>query len=174
MFFKIGVLKKLATLTGKHLYWSLFIINFAKKRIYPRFFSCEYCKIFKKSFFFLTLPVAASTDALQKDVPKNFANFSRACRYRSPFLSSCRSRTCNFVKIGDRYSCFTVNFVKFLIAILCRTTLTAAPGCSKVLREINIPEIKNSSKKLEQRHYEISDLEKVLLSYKLHLTNYLN
>ena len=39
--------------------------------------------------------------------------------------------------------CFAVNFVKFLRAILCRTT--AAPGRQVVLREINVLEIKNSS-----------------------------
>ena len=42
-----------------------------------------------------------------------------------------------------------------------------------MLREINTLKMKNSSKKLQQRHEEISAMEKVLISYELHLTNYL-
>ena len=39
---------------------------------------------------------------------------------------------------------------------------------------MNSPEIKNSSKKkLQQRNYEISSLEKILMSYELRFTNYL-
>ena len=39
---------------------------------------------------------------------------------------------------------------------------------------MNSPEIKNSSKKkLQQRNYEISSLEKILMSYELCFTNYL-
>ena len=41
---------------------------------------------------------------------------------------------------------------------------------------MNSPEIKNSSKKkkkLQQRNYEMSSLEKILMSYELHFTNYL-
>ena len=32
MFYKTGVLKKFAILAGKHLHWSLFLINLVKKR----------------------------------------------------------------------------------------------------------------------------------------------
>ena len=49
MFFKIGFLKNIALITEKHLCWSLFLISCrsAPKQV----FSCEYCEIFKKSFF---------------------------------------------------------------------------------------------------------------------------
>ena len=66
MFFKIGVLKNFATLTGKHLCWSLFLIkllyccNFIKKETPIQVFSCEYCEIFGSSFFYRTPPVDAS------------------------------------------------------------------------------------------------------------------
>ena len=45
MFFKIAVLKNYAIFTGKHLGWSLFLINL------QTFTSCEYCEVFKSSFF---------------------------------------------------------------------------------------------------------------------------
>ena len=58
MFFKIAVLKNFAVLPRKHLCWSLFLIKlqaqvcvFIKKETLTQVFSCEYCKIFKKSFF---------------------------------------------------------------------------------------------------------------------------
>ena len=59
MFSKIWVLKNFAIFTGKNLCCSLFLIKFQdwrpkflfKKRFQRRFFFCEYCKIFKNSFF---------------------------------------------------------------------------------------------------------------------------
>ena len=63
---KIGVLKNFANFTGKHLCWSLFLINlqakalnFIKKRLQPGVF-CEICEIFQNIFFYRTPPVAAS------------------------------------------------------------------------------------------------------------------
>ena len=46
MFFKIGVFKKFAIFTAKHLRWSLF-----NKVAGLRVISCEYCQFFKNSFF---------------------------------------------------------------------------------------------------------------------------
>ena len=54
MFFKIGVLKNFAILTGKHLLWN----NFIKMRLQLRVFSYKYRKIFKTSFFYSTTPMA--------------------------------------------------------------------------------------------------------------------
>ena len=58
MFFKIGVLKNFAIFTGKHLCWSLFnkvagweACNFFEKETPTHVSSCEYCKVFKNSFF---------------------------------------------------------------------------------------------------------------------------
>ena len=50
MFFKIGALKSLANLTGKHLYWSLFLKNLHAKTSTQVFFR-EVCEIFKNTFF---------------------------------------------------------------------------------------------------------------------------
>ena len=47
MFFKIGVLKKFAMFTGKHLCWSLFL---RKLQAGLQVFSCEYYKIAKTRF----------------------------------------------------------------------------------------------------------------------------
>ena len=57
-FFKVGVLKSYAIFAGKHLRWSYFWIKFqsfrpATLKITPtKVLFCEYCKIFKNSFFF--------------------------------------------------------------------------------------------------------------------------
>ena len=56
MFFKKSVLKIFAIFTGKKkLCWSLFLIKTPTQVL-----SCEYCKIFKKRFFYREAPVAAS------------------------------------------------------------------------------------------------------------------
>ena len=56
LFFKIGVLKHFAIFTGKHLSWNLLLISKTPTQV----FSCEYCKIFKCSFLYRTILVAAS------------------------------------------------------------------------------------------------------------------
>ena len=58
----MGVLKDFAIITGK---WSLFLIRFFLITIFKRYsntvvFSCEYCVVFKNSFFYWTPPVPAS------------------------------------------------------------------------------------------------------------------
>ena len=65
MFFRIGVLKNFAIFTGKHLCRSLFLIKLQcwrpatlLKRDSTQVFSCEYCKIFKNTFFYRTPLVA--------------------------------------------------------------------------------------------------------------------
>ena len=73
-------------------------------------FSCEYCKIFKNSFLMEHLRWLLLNVLHRKDVPKNFANFTRMYRYRSPFLSNCRARTCNFVKIEGPVQVFCCKF----------------------------------------------------------------
>ena len=59
VFYKKPVLKNFAIFTEKQSYWNLFLNktaslqpwNFIKKMLRHRFFSCEYCKIFKKICF---------------------------------------------------------------------------------------------------------------------------
>ena len=69
MFFKVAILKNSAIFTEKYLYWSLFSINLQarpeglqryKKETPIQLFFCEYCKVFKNSFFYITSPAAAS------------------------------------------------------------------------------------------------------------------
>ena len=57
-----GVLKTFAKFTGKHLCQSLFFI---KKETLAKVFSCEFCKIFKNTFFIEHLRASAS-DLTQK------------------------------------------------------------------------------------------------------------
>ena len=58
MFFKKGALKSFAIFIGKHLGWILFLI---------KLFSCEYCKIFKKIFFYRT-PLVAAPNTTKKAI----------------------------------------------------------------------------------------------------------
>ena len=56
VFYKKAVLKKLAIFTGKHLHWSIFLIKLQALQLYckeipTQLFSCEYCEIFKKTYF---------------------------------------------------------------------------------------------------------------------------
>ena len=48
MFFKVGVLKNLAIFPGKHLPQDL---QFYLKKTPTQVFSCDYCEIFKSTFF---------------------------------------------------------------------------------------------------------------------------
>ena len=63
VFYKKGVLRNFAKLTGKHLCQSLFFNTLAQV------FSCEFCEISKNTFFYRIPPVAASVPvrALLKD-----------------------------------------------------------------------------------------------------------
>ena len=57
VFYKKGVLKNFAKFTGKHQCQSLF---FNKKETLAQVFSCEYCEIFKNTFYAEHLRVTAS------------------------------------------------------------------------------------------------------------------
>ena len=48
---KIGVLKNFTKFTGKHLCLRPEACNFIKKETLAQVFSCEFCKIFKNTFF---------------------------------------------------------------------------------------------------------------------------
>ena len=60
MFFKVGVLKNFANFTGKHLYWSLILINFIKKRLQHRVFPVEFAKFLRTPLFYRVALVASS------------------------------------------------------------------------------------------------------------------
>ena len=71
MFFKIGVLKNFAILTGKHLCWKA--CHFIKKRLQHKCFTVNITK-FKNNFFYRTPLVAASERTLLRMYSKNFPN----------------------------------------------------------------------------------------------------
>ena len=50
VFYKKAVLKHFAIFTGKHLCWSLFLINFINKDTPIQVFSCEYYEIIKYNY----------------------------------------------------------------------------------------------------------------------------
>ena len=50
MFFKTSVFRNFPIFTGKHLCWRHFLIKLSERDL-TQVFSCEYCKIFMKSFF---------------------------------------------------------------------------------------------------------------------------
>ena len=67
VFCKKDVLKNFVQFTGKHLYQSLFFnkvagvaSNFIKKETRSQVFSCEFCEIFKKTYFKEHLQTATS------------------------------------------------------------------------------------------------------------------
>ena len=63
VFCKKCVLTNFTKFTGKHLCLSLFnkiFKNFFKKETPAQVFSCKFCEIIKNTFFYRTLPVAAS------------------------------------------------------------------------------------------------------------------
>ena len=67
VFCKKGVLRNFTKFTGKHLCQRLFFnkvsgkgCNFIKKETLAQAFSCEFCEIFKNTFFYRTPLVAAS------------------------------------------------------------------------------------------------------------------
>ena len=67
VFFKKDVNKNSAKFRGKHLCQSLFFnkvatigLNFIKKETLVQVFSCEFCEIFKNTYFYRRPPVAAS------------------------------------------------------------------------------------------------------------------
>ena len=65
-----GVFKKI---TGKHLYWSLFLIKLQAWGSATQMFSTEICKIFKSTYLFLRATVSSFTVSLftvhEKETP---------------------------------------------------------------------------------------------------------
>ena len=62
-FYKKAIFKNFAIFTGKHLCWSLFLINFIKKRLQlTQVFSWEYCKNFKNTYYKEHLQIRESID----------------------------------------------------------------------------------------------------------------
>ena len=67
MFYKKGVLKNFAKFIGKQLWQSLLFNNFIKKEALAQAFSCEFCEIFKNTFFTDHLWATASNNFKLED-----------------------------------------------------------------------------------------------------------
>ena len=65
MFFKIGVLKFFKNFTGKHLCWSLFLINVIKNRLRHRLFPVKSAKFLWTPFYRTPLPSSGCLYILQ-------------------------------------------------------------------------------------------------------------
>ena len=82
VFYKKGVLRNFARITGKHRARVSFLIklqaacNFIRKETLAQVFSYEICEISKNIFSYRTPPVAASTSSL----PMKFVMFICSCR----------------------------------------------------------------------------------------------
>ena len=79
MFCKKDLFKAFAIFTGKHLCQSSMseVCNFIKKETMAHFFSGEFCKIFKKTFFYRTPLVAASVHKLTLNKISEDSSFYR-------------------------------------------------------------------------------------------------
>ena len=96
MFYETYVSEKIHICTKTPVLETLFY-KLCYKEIATQMFSCKYSKVFKNIFFMKHLRWLLLQTLLKKDVPKNFTNSNRIFRYRSHFLSSCRTITCNFI-----------------------------------------------------------------------------
>ena len=87
MFFKIGFLKNFAIFTGKHLGWSLFFINFMKRRLQHRCFPVNITKFLRKASFYGTPLIAASDFSTDLKELFHFSDAAfRRCSLRQMFL----------------------------------------------------------------------------------------
>ena len=62
-YIKKAVLNSFAIFTGKHLCWSLFLIKLQAFRLPTQVSFCEYCEIFKNTYFEKHLPMTASVNS---------------------------------------------------------------------------------------------------------------
>ena len=65
---KKAIFKNFAIFTGKHLFWSLFLIKLHAWRKKMQVFSCGYCEIFKKTYIEEHLWMAASGEFMTPTV----------------------------------------------------------------------------------------------------------
>ena len=92
MFFKIGVLKKFANFTEKHLCWTCKLAcNFIKKRLQHRYFPVKYVNFFRTAFFtehLRWLLIMFSVRKLLQHVVIHFAIFSQPVNRNQVFSIS--------------------------------------------------------------------------------------
>ena len=110
MFYKKAILKNFANFTGKHLYWSLFLIKLQafdlrlQKETPTQVCSCEYCDNFKNIYLEERLRAVAS--ALEVSL---FVLYRGVVRFYS-LGQKIMDKFTNLNKIGFSMECFTTNF----------------------------------------------------------------
>ena len=113
VFCEKGVLKNFTKFTGKYLCLSLFFNKlkhfFIKKQILAQVFSCEFCEIFKNTFFYRAPPVAAFA------LPKEFAQSCKLCNYKYMIVSTqkANAETFAFIAVLD-FKLLSKTFCLFL------------------------------------------------------------
>ena len=117
IFFKKGVLKNFVNVTGKHLFWSLFLI---KLQIWGLAYllrrdsntGAMRKKLQKHSF----------ADILQKKVFLKISQISQQIPVLESLFNKIASpKTCNFIKKRLQHRCFAVTFGKFYEHLFYRT-----------------------------------------------------
>ena len=154
MSYKSSVLKQFAIFAGKHLCWSLFLINFVKRRLQHRCFPVNIAKFLRTAFWWNTSGGCFYMCSIEKMFRK-ISQTSLECIVTGVlFLSSCRARTCNFVKIEGLVQVFCCKFSDISQNIFMQNNferlLLDVKRCWGVVNKWSL-ESKNSSKKLQQR-----------------------
>ena len=109
MFCKKGVLEIIAKFTGKHLRQSLFF-----KKTLTQVFLCEFCNIFKNTFFTEQLRATASLNTFSDCFTCNkISNIFYKMKYGSSKLSNCsqvlyeKAALMNFI---EKHPCWILSF----------------------------------------------------------------
>ena len=106
---KNAVLKNFAVFFRKHLHWSVFLIKLKafrpatlSKWTPTQTFSCEYCKIFKGTYFEKYLWTAASVSQ----------RFSCDTPEVDSFFVDLQAGRCNSICVDDRVNCSCFGFIR--------------------------------------------------------------
>ena len=91
-------------------YWKIFSQN-----IYHKLLStCEYCKVFKNSFFIEHLQKQSFADVLQNSCSKKFCKLHRKALVLQSLFKKLAAEGLQFIKKRHQHRCFSVKFAKFL------------------------------------------------------------
>ena len=113
MFYETGVLKKFAIFAQKHLCWSLFLINIVTNRFQHRSFPVNIEKLLRTAFLYNTSGGYFYLLSSKKMFRKISQTPIECIVTGVLFLSSCRTITCNFVKIEGLIHVFCCKFCEF-------------------------------------------------------------
>ena len=107
--FKISVLKNFANFTGKHLYWSLFLIKLQIWRLANLLWKDSNTGVMRKK-----LQKQSFTDILQNRCSKKFSNFHRKIHVSEYLFNKVADlKTSNFIKKDSSTGVFHRNLQNF-------------------------------------------------------------